>query len=168
MPVGIPMYFEDPFITTDVRLLYMRHRIPGGSVLGSGQVHVAAAQIRLALTERLAFIVTKGGHSWVDSHATPEGNGWNDWGLGLKYDLYSNPDDCDAIVTGNRGLAPEETAFPDHLTKVRMGRLRANRPHRALWGACNPAILEGTDPQDRPPAGFLPIDGKEPGGSCIQ
>ncbi len=76
MPIGMPMYFEDPFITSDVRLLYMHHQIPGSSVLGSGQVHVAAAQIRLALTERLAFIVTKGGYSWVDSHTTPDGDAW--------------------------------------------------------------------------------------------
>lgn len=102
MPVGMPMYFEDPFITTDVRLLYMHHQIPSGSVLGSGQVHVAAAQIRLALTERLALIVTKGGYSWVDSHETPAGDGWNDWGLGLKYALYSNPDDQFLVSAGLR------------------------------------------------------------------
>ncbi len=102
MPVGMPMYFEDPFITTDVRLLYMHHRIPSRSVLGSGQVHVAASQIRLALSERIAFMVTKGGYSWVDSHATPAGDGWNDWAIGLKYALYSNPDDQFLVTTGLR------------------------------------------------------------------
>ncbi len=102
MPVGMPMYFEDPFITTDLRFLYMHHKIPGGSALGGGQVQVAAVQIRLALTDRLAFMVTKGGYSWVDSGATPAGDGWNDWGLGLKYVLYSNPEDQFLVTSGLR------------------------------------------------------------------
>ncbi|MFQ5493760.1 MAG: hypothetical protein ACE5EX_00100 [Phycisphaerae bacterium] len=102
MPVGMPMYFEDPFITTDVRLLYMHHKIPGGSALRGGQVHVAAAQIRVALSERLAFIVTKGGYSWVDSGITAAGDGWNDWALGLKYALYSRPEEQFLVSTGMR------------------------------------------------------------------
>jgi len=102
MPVGMPLYFEDPFITTDLRLLYMHHKIPGGSVLRGGQVHVAAAQIRVALTERLAFIVTKGGYSWVDSHITSSGDGWNDWALGLKYAIYSRPQEQFLVTTGLR------------------------------------------------------------------
>jgi hypothetical protein len=102
MPVGMPMYFEDPFITTDLRLLYMHHEIPGGSVLRGGQVSVAAAQIRVALSERLAFLVTKGGYSWVDSRITPAGDGWNDLALGLKYAVYSNPEDQFLVSTGMR------------------------------------------------------------------
>ena len=43
MPVGMPFYFEDPFITTDVRLVYIYHTIPNRSVLRGGQVHVVAA-----------------------------------------------------------------------------------------------------------------------------
>lgn len=102
MPVGMPMYFEDPFITTDVRLLYMHHDIPSRSVLGNGQIHVAASQIRLALSERIAFMVTKGGYSWVDSRAMPAGDGWNDWALGLKYALYSDPAEQFLVTTGLR------------------------------------------------------------------
>jgi len=102
MPVGMPVYFEDPFITTDLRLLYIYHTIPNRSVLRGGQVHVAAAQIRVALTERLALIATKDGYSWVDSHITPEGDGWNDFAVGLKYALYSNPQDQFLVSTGMR------------------------------------------------------------------
>lgn len=102
MPVGMPMYFEDPFITTDIRLLYMHHDIPSDSALGKGQVHVAAAQIRVALSERLAFMITKGGYSWVDSRATPAGDGWNDWAFGLKYVLHSNTDDQFLVTAGLR------------------------------------------------------------------
>jgi len=102
MPVGMPVYFEDPFITTDLRLLYIYHDIPGGSVLRGGQVHVVAAQIRVALTERLALIATKDGYSWVDSHITPAGDGWNDLAIGLKYALYSDPAEQFLVSTGLR------------------------------------------------------------------
>lgn len=100
MPVGFPIYFEDPFITTDVRLLYIYHKIPHRSVLRGGQVHVAAAQIRVALTERLAFIATKDGYSWVDSHITPSGSGWNDFAIGLKYAVHSDPDEHFLVSAG--------------------------------------------------------------------
>lgn len=102
MPVGMPVYFEDPFITTDLRLLYIYHDIPGGSVLRGGQVHLAALQIRAALTERLALIATKDGYSWVDSHITPAGDGWNDFAIGLKYALYSKPEEEFLVSAGLR------------------------------------------------------------------
>lgn len=102
MPVGMPVYFEDPFITTDLRLIYIYHGIPDGSALRGGQVHLVAAQIRVALTERLAFIATKDGYSWVDSHITPAGDGWNDFAIGLKYAIYSDPDAQFLVSAGVR------------------------------------------------------------------
>jgi len=102
MPVGQFTYFEDPFITTDLRLMYVYHDIPDRSVLRGGQVHLVAAQIRVALTERLAFIATKDGYSWVDSGITPSGDGWNDIAAGLKYAVYSNPDEHFLVTAGMR------------------------------------------------------------------
>ncbi len=102
MPVGMPLQFEDPFITTDIRPIYIYHSIPNDSVLRGGQVQLAAAQIRMALTERLAFIATKDGYSWVDSHITPAGDGWNDIAVGLKYALYSAPEDQFLVSSGFR------------------------------------------------------------------
>lgn len=101
-PVSNPLYFEDPFINTDLRLLYLYNEIPRGSVLRGGQVHVAALQIRAALTERLALIATKVGYSWVDSHITPEGEGWNDFAVGLKYAFYSAPEEELLVTAGMR------------------------------------------------------------------
>ena len=101
-PVGMPVYFEDPFITTDLRLIYIYHDIPDDSVLRGGQIHVAAAQIRVALTERLALIATKDGYSWADSHITRAGDGWNDLAIGLKYALYSRPEDQFLVSMGMR------------------------------------------------------------------
>lgn len=36
MPVGMFIYFEDPFITSDLRLMYVYHTIPNDSVLRGG------------------------------------------------------------------------------------------------------------------------------------
>ncbi len=102
MPVGMFTYFEDPFITTDLRLLYVYNDIPDRSELGNGQVHLVAAAIRVALTERLAFISTKDGYSWFDSDTTPAGDGWNDFAFGLKYAVYSNPDEQFLVTAGMR------------------------------------------------------------------
>lgn len=102
MPVGMPIYFEDPFITTDLRLLYIYHGIPGGSVLRGGEIHVAAAQVRIALTEDLALIATKDGYSWVDTGITRQDDGFNDWALGLKYNFYDDPDEQFALSGGMR------------------------------------------------------------------
>ena len=109
-PVGMPVYFEDPFITTDMRILYVFHEIPDESVLRGGDVHLLAAQIRLALTDRLGLIVVKGGYSWFDSNITEEGDGWNDWGLGLKYLVYANPEDEMFLSAGLRWEATNGSA----------------------------------------------------------
>ncbi len=91
MPVGMFVYFEDPFIHTDLRVAYVYHDIPDSSVLRGGQVQLVAAQIRAALSERWQFLATKDGYSWVDSHITSEGEGWNDIAIGLKYAVLSDP-----------------------------------------------------------------------------
>lgn len=102
MPVGMFIYFEDPFITSDLRLMYVYHTIPDDSVLRGGQVHAVAAQIRAALTERLSFIATKDGYSWVDSGITQEGDGWNDIAIGLKYALIAHPEEQFILSSGLR------------------------------------------------------------------
>jgi len=102
MPVGQFVYFEDPFITTDLRLMYVYHQIPNRSVLRGGQVNLIAAQIRVALTERLAFIAVKDGYSWVDTRITASGDGFNDVMVGLKYALIVDPQEQFVLSTGLR------------------------------------------------------------------
>ena len=87
LPVSQPLYFEDPFIRTDFRFLYLYHNIPSGSTLRGGHLQTFALQIRLALTERLAFIATKDGYSMIRIKALPHADGWNDFSIGLKYAL---------------------------------------------------------------------------------
>jgi len=101
-PVGMPLQFEDPFIQTELRALYIYHDIPNKSVLRGGQVQVATVQIRVALTERLALIATKDGYSWVDTGITSAGDGWNDIGVGLKYVVHSDPKNHFLVAAGMR------------------------------------------------------------------
>ncbi len=91
-PVGNPILFEDPRITTEVRPIFMNHWLPdtfhfsGGSAPLGGEVRVYAVQLRYALTERLGLIATKDGYIEFrpDNTLTHE-NGWADLCAGLKY-----------------------------------------------------------------------------------
>ncbi len=84
-PVGNPLYFESPFNNTELRLLYLWHKFDRESQLGGGDLNVYAAQIRVALTERLAFLATKDGYSDLNARALPQDEGWNDFAIGAKY-----------------------------------------------------------------------------------
>lgn len=87
-PIGSPLYFEDPFINTDIRPLVLHHEFPESSVLGGGDLTVLAVQARLAITDRLQLIATGDGHSDLESDALPQDEGWNDIAAGLKYAFY--------------------------------------------------------------------------------
>ena len=101
-PVGNPLYFETPFNNTELRLLYLHHDFPNGSQLGGGDVNVYAAQIRLALTERLAFIATKDGWSDMNARILPGGDGWNDFAIGAKYVFIADRENDFALTGGMR------------------------------------------------------------------
>lgn len=87
-PIGNPLYFETPLNNTSVRLLYLHHEFADGSPLQGGDLDVVAAQARIALTERLGFIATKDGYSWLDAGITSDEEGWNDIAVGAKYAFY--------------------------------------------------------------------------------
>ena len=54
---------ETPYITTEARLVYLYNETPKGFVTGGGSIKIFAAQIRVALTERLVLIATKNGYT---------------------------------------------------------------------------------------------------------
>lgn len=86
--IGNPLYFESPFINTQARLLYLHHEFDGDSQLNGGHVDVYAAQARIALTERIAFIATKDGYSQIEGTILPDAGGWNDIAFGFKGAFY--------------------------------------------------------------------------------
>lgn len=105
-PVTNPIFFEDPRIRTEVRLLYIFNRVSGDFALnlggtrvglGGANIYAYGAQIRYAVTPRLAIIATndvgitfepdRSIKGTAFSHAT----GYSDLDAGLKYALIDDP-----------------------------------------------------------------------------
>ncbi|MGE3314907.1 MAG: hypothetical protein AB7O26_07290 [Planctomycetaceae bacterium] len=94
-PITNPLFFEDPRTLTEIRPIYASHWIPNSNaVFQGGNVQYLAAQVRIALTERLSIIATKDGFIWINSDneaAVPDDEGWADVAAGLKYNLIRDP-----------------------------------------------------------------------------
>lgn len=101
-PIGNPIYFESPFNNTSLRLFYLYHDFPDGSQIGGGELNVFAAQVRVAITERLGFIATKDGYSRLNAGILPPDDGWNDFAIGLKYVLIADRENDFVLTTGMR------------------------------------------------------------------
>jgi hypothetical protein len=99
-PMTNPVYFEDPRQLSEVRAIFIDHKLPLG--LGSAQVY--ALQIRARLTERLSLIATKDG--FIDSSSPILQDGWGDIGAGLKYSLYRDPNAGRLLSAGVSYEAP--------------------------------------------------------------
>lgn len=99
-PMGMPYLFEDPHITSGLNFAYLWHGFPDDSAFQGGGVHVLALQIRLALTDRLAFIATKDGLTILrpDNPVVEEDTGIMDMTMGFKYALIDSREN-DFILT---------------------------------------------------------------------
>lgn len=86
-PCTAPYFNENSFITTDLRLWYVYQKFDGDAPLGDGHAQVAAAEVRVALTDRLQLVAYKDGYMWIDSDNLEE-DGWNDVAAGLKWNFY--------------------------------------------------------------------------------
>ncbi len=99
-PVGMPFLFEDPHITSGLNFVYVYHSLPKtGSlapVFDGGSFQVVALQIRLALTDKLAFIATKDGFPAIldpgPNSAVRPATEVLDMTLGFKYALFETKD----------------------------------------------------------------------------
>ena len=106
-PVANPIYFEDPQINSEVRPLYMNHRLPGtfhfqgGTVPLGGEIEVYAVQLRYAINDRLAIIATKDGYIESEAdHTLPHSYGWGNITAGLKYALIDDKEDHFILTPG--------------------------------------------------------------------
>lgn len=88
-PVTAPYFHEDSFVTTDVRAWYAYHSFPRSIALNGGDAHVYAAQVRVALTDRLQLVAYKDGYTDLNSGLI-DSSGWNDLAAGLKFALYQD------------------------------------------------------------------------------
>lgn len=106
-PLAQPYLNETPYITTEVRFVYIRNQIPDTFVTSGGDISIYAAQIRVALTEKLGFIATKDG--FTDIHfdtVLPDTDGFENISFGFKYALFSQPETEDIVTIGIRYEAP--------------------------------------------------------------
>ncbi len=90
-PLTSPYYNEDSFVTTDVRVWFLHHDFPKSSAIGGGTAQVYAAQIRVALTEKLQLVAYKDGYIDWDTAAISD-SGYNDIAAGLKWNFIQDWD----------------------------------------------------------------------------
>ncbi|MCO6048017.1 hypothetical protein NG895_29290 [Aeoliella sp. ICT_H6.2] len=95
-PMTNPVYFEDPRTLTELRGIFIQHKVPQAA--GGGDIQLYAVQIRAALTDRLSLIATKDGYA-VSSNPLIR-DGWADVSLGLKYNLIRDYETESLLTTG--------------------------------------------------------------------
>jgi len=102
MPMSFPYLFEDPYVTSGLNFVGIWNQYPDDSVFSGGQIGVLALQIRVAITERLAFIATKDGLAFhdPDNPLLDNETGFFNLGVGFKYAAWTWEDgEQGAIVT---------------------------------------------------------------------
>jgi len=103
MPMSFPYLFEDPYITSGLNFVGIWHQFPHDSVFEGGQLGVLALQVRLAITERLAFIAAKDGIAILDAdnELIQNDTGFLDLGFGFKYAAWewNGQDDQSVVLT---------------------------------------------------------------------
>jgi hypothetical protein len=88
-PVANPLFNETPYITTEIRPIYLHNEIPKSFPTGGGRIDLGAAEVRVALTDRLGFIASKDGYADIDYNGTfPHERGFANISLGLKYAVF--------------------------------------------------------------------------------
>ena len=95
-PMTNPVFFEDPRTLTELRGIFIQHKVPLAA--GGGDIQLYALQIRAALTDRLSLIATKDGYA-VSSNPLIR-DGWADVSLGLKYNLIRDTCSETLLTTG--------------------------------------------------------------------
>ncbi len=115
--VSNPLLNETPYITSEIRPIYIHHKIEPQNVglgvpLFGGTVDAAAVEIRVAITDDLGFIATKDGYAWIDFDGTTNGIGIDDpegfanIAFGLKYALWNDYEDQSILTFGIKYEAP--------------------------------------------------------------
>jgi hypothetical protein len=94
-PVTNPFLFEDPRSLTEVRPIFIYQATPiGNPVFHGGDIEYFGLQARLAITDRLSFVLNKFGETWIEPHNAdavfqPHA-GFSEIWLGPKYTFWRN------------------------------------------------------------------------------
>jgi hypothetical protein len=111
-PVTNPFLFEDPRSLTEIRPIFMFQATPGGNWLfGNGNAGYFGVEARLAVTERLSFVINKLGVTWQDPQngmdLLDKTGGWSELWLGPKYTLIRNDSSGTLLAAGLTFQIPE-------------------------------------------------------------
>jgi hypothetical protein len=138
-PVSHPVTFEDPRHSTELRPIFVYHKIGNDFITQGGEVQVYALQARFQITDELSLIATKDGIVRMQPDtAVDDETGLADLGVGAKYTLYRNHN---SIVTG--GLRYE---IPSGARKIFQGYGDGaiNPFVSAGWTLCGFSVIAGT------------------------
>ncbi|MBY0526032.1 MAG: hypothetical protein K2R98_21740 [Gemmataceae bacterium] len=103
-PVSNPFLFEDPRALTEIRPIFIYQRTPESNWLfKSSNMEFFGIQARLAITERLSFVMNKMGWTWWDpkngSGIFSDNHGFSEIWLGPKYTFIRN-DSSGTLLAG--------------------------------------------------------------------
>lgn len=100
-PLSNPLFNETPYITTEVRPIYLHNKIPSDFLTRGGILNVVAMEVRVAVTDRLGIIASKDGY--VDANfktALPDDSAFVNISLGAKYAVWSDPSTSSIVSIG--------------------------------------------------------------------
>jgi len=100
-PISNPLFNETPYITTELRPIYLHNEISSSFVTQGGHIDAGAIEARLALTDRLGFIAPKDGYAHLHfNKALKDTTGFENMAFGLKYAVVSNPEEDEILTFG--------------------------------------------------------------------
>jgi len=106
-PITSPIFNETPYITTEVRPMWLHQDIPSQFATDGGDIDVIAVQLRVALTDRIGFIATKDGWADIDfDKALTDENGAANLAFGFKFAAISQPETETLLTVGIKYEAP--------------------------------------------------------------
>jgi hypothetical protein len=93
-PVSNPVNFEDPRALTELRAVYIFHKISNDFVTNGGDARIYALQARYAINDRFSLIATKDGYVDLnsDNPGLADSTGFGNLAGGAKYALFKNDD----------------------------------------------------------------------------
>ncbi len=86
-PVTDPIVFEDAIVRSEIRPVMGFQHLSNDFFTQGGDLEVYGVQLRWAATERLGFMLTKGGYNVIHPGVGPTLTGWGDLNVGAKYAL---------------------------------------------------------------------------------
>lgn len=106
-PVANPVNFEDPRINTEIRPFFMHHVMDDDFITAGGDVQLYALQLRAAISDKLAVILTKAGLiDFNPDAALPEETGFTNLSAGVKYAFFQDTNAGQVATAGLRFEAP--------------------------------------------------------------